>query len=267
MSSISNVQPSWLEWVNRNALPKQRYSPGPRMEPTRWQKAGPMSRQQWVNFYKWVETNGGVNYQRSIEKPKRKSRTFIPGVFFCVEPKEKERQEKKKRLQEKFDDLSVPRYKRDKFIAPPPKPFPFRPQIDYRRPQKKPERGRPWPMPIVPCCFQHEDVKAAFWANLRFPISRNALRAKPTQKIIELAQPRVYPPKPHCPIPIDWENMPRKRTKMTLNQWRMHLSRLEYLARPNRRVLAELEICRCCRCKNRMLSQRTDSMYSNSVGY
>lgn len=250
MSSSSNTRPSWKEWVDRNSQPKQRYIYPTRFPPTRWQKAGPMSRDQWVKFYKWLETNGERNPQNKQARPKpipKENRQLIPGVFFCVENQIKEEREKRHQLQTKLESLSQPKLRTEKFVKPAPRPFAYRPQLSYHGPPR-PEVGRPIKKPPVPCCFQHEDVEAAFWANIRFPVSKKALRAHPTQKIIELAQPRTYPPKQHCKIPVKKEDQPRKRKKMSSKQWRQHLARLEFLSRPNPRVLAELPCCRCPKC-------------------
>ncbi|KAM8704258.1 hypothetical protein ACLKA7_008802 [Drosophila subpalustris] len=256
MSSSSSItRPSWKDWVERNAKPKLRYiNPNKaHSQPTRWQKAGPMTRDQWVNFYKWLEEKGETNHQNSQTKPKFKTRPeegrrqLIPGVFFCVENHKREKREKQRQLQAKLEALSVPRVTREKFVAPPARIFTYRPQLSYRDPPRL-EVGRPSKKPPVPCCFQHDDLEAEFWANIRFPISKRALRAKPTQKLIELAKPRVYPPKPHCPIPQNMDDQPRKRTKMTAKQWQQHLARLKYLSRPNPRVLAELALCDCGVC-------------------
>ncbi|XP_034486008.1 uncharacterized protein LOC117790622 [Drosophila innubila] len=256
MSLSSITRPSWKDWVERNAQPKQRYIIPSRSKPTRWQKPGPMTRDQWVSFYKWLEARGGTNHQNAqpttrLEpnpSPNRQERRqVIPGVFFCVNSQMKDKREKRRQLQAKVEKLSQPRIIREKFVAPPIVPFAYRPQLSYRDPPR-PEIGRPVPKPPVPCCFQHEDIEAAFWANIRFPVSKKALRAKTTQKMYELAQPKSYPPKPHCPIPKNTNDQPRKRKKMSRKQWRQHLARIDYLSMPNPRVLAELPSCDCRNC-------------------
>ncbi|ALC46984.1 CG31245, partial [Drosophila busckii] len=228
MNSMRSSVPRWLDWVVRNSKPKPDYSAPPKPEPTRWQQPGPKSREQWINFYKWIANSAA---------PKRTAtRTEAPAIFIAVAaaPKLADMQ-----LPSAAERLSQPRMPRGKYIAPVKPPHPFRPQIN-RHIIPRPERSRPAKQPVVPCCFQHVDIEAEFWKTIRFPVSKAARSYKPTAKLIELAQPRSYPPKPHCPLPPAADLSPPKRSKMTREQWRNHLCRLHYLALPSQRVLAEL---------------------------
>lgn len=139
-----------------------------------------------------------------------------------------------------FQRLSQPKWQREKYVPPAKEVFPYRPHIRGRCPPL-PEKGRPSRKPKVPCCFQHKDLEIEFWSNIRFPVSRKALCAQPKKAIITLSKPREYPPPQHCPIPDrpDCDCIPR-RNKMTPMQWRLHRQRLEFLAKPPPRVLAEL---------------------------
>ncbi|KRF83687.1 uncharacterized protein [Drosophila virilis] len=244
---------SWEKWVERNAKPKIKFSvPQLPQPPTRWQKPGPMDRQQWIDFHKWAKVNACPLQQR----PKRKSRSapeptpnlkpdrsipISPLVFICVASELQAERDRKRELKEKIEILSQPKYKREKYLPPPKREHPYRPQLPYR-PPPKPERGRPTEKPKVPCCFQHEELKINFWSNLRFKISPQALKAKPSKKVVELARPRTYPPKLHCPLPANKDEKIPKRKKMSAKQWKDHLMRLDFLSQPNPRVLADLAL-------------------------
>ncbi|XP_041565002.1 uncharacterized protein LOC108135789 isoform X2 [Drosophila elegans] len=142
-------------------------------------------------------------------------------------------------LKENQQRLSRPRWQREKYVPRPPEEFPYRPHITGRS-TPRPERGRPVKKPTVPCCFQHEDLEAEFWANMRFPVSRKALRACASKKICELSKPRQFPRKTHCLVP---EDQSARRRKMSPRQWRHHLERLEFLCKPNQPVLAKIMCC------------------------
>ncbi|XP_017103310.2 uncharacterized protein [Drosophila bipectinata] len=239
MADPRSVRSSQREWCERNSKPKPPfYTPFTRPNPTRWQKPGPMGRDDWANFHKQYQgssriemarqqAGGRVNSNRTVYK--KASEPPARGNDSC----------------NVFERLSQPRWQRKKHVPPKKEVFPYRPHIMGRHPPQ-PEKGRPVRKPKVPCCFQHKDLEIEFWSNIRFPISRKALLAVPRQSILALSKPREYPPPQHCPIPLRPDDMfvPR-RNKMTAHQWRLHRQRLEFLAKPNARVLAALGGCHC----------------------
>ncbi|XP_064549234.1 uncharacterized protein LOC135435907 [Drosophila montana] len=243
----------WEEWAERNAKPKLKYSvPNMPQPPTRWQKPGPMDRQEWIDFHKWAKVNARpLQHQpepKSAAAPTPmpnpipdRSTPISPLVFICVASELQAERDRKSEIQENLVNLSQPKYRREKYSAPPKREHAYRPQLS-NRPPAKPERGRPTEKPKVPCCFQHEELKINFWSNMRFKISRNALKAKPSKKCAELAKPRTYPPKLHCPLPPNTDEQIPKRKKMSAKRWREHLMRLEFLSLPNPRVLADLDL-------------------------
>ncbi|XP_017036008.1 uncharacterized protein [Drosophila kikkawai] len=195
--------------------------------PTRWQKPGPMGRNEWANFHSRYQTN--VTSAAGTKVSDERLSTLVSGFSLSSEDHDSHMANLRR--------LSTPRWQRSKYIAPPKEVFTFRPRMT-ERPCPCPERGRPAKKPKVPCCFQHEDLEAEFWANIRFPVSQRALRAFPTMKTCRLAQPR----KKISPYILFEEEVPCRR-KMSPRQWRCHLQRLEYLSKPNFRVLAELRRC------------------------
>ncbi|XP_017060745.1 uncharacterized protein LOC108101067 [Drosophila ficusphila] len=237
MSARKRLRASTQEWCDRNSKPKSpRLTPRVRPEPTRWQKPGPMDRNDWANFHSryQIEAAAAVENVLRMEGGIQKKCGKV-----C---KEKKTSEDIESLKENEQRLSMPRWQRKKYIPPPPEEYPYRPRITGK-PVQCPERGRPVKRTAVPHCFQHIELEIEFWANLRFPVSQNALRASPKKKILELSRPRKCPPKPHCPGPNNSEDQMPRRRKMSPRQWRLHLQRLEFLSRPNQRVLAELLCC------------------------
>ncbi|EDX12345.1 uncharacterized protein LOC6727462 [Drosophila simulans] len=234
MTATQKLRASTMKWCDRNSRPKSSIpTPAVRPEPTRWQKPGPMSRNEWANFYKTYQVDTMVHNERlQGGKQKRDSKPIVekPSVAEVIP------------LRENPYRLSMPRWQRQKYIPPPPEQFPYRPQIIGQSAPPRPEHGRPVQRPVVPCCFQHVDLENEFWSNLRFPVSRKALTARPSKKIYELARPRQYPQKCHCSVPNNEEEVPKRR-KMSPREWRHHLQRLEFLSKPNPRVLADLLCC------------------------
>uniref|UniRef100_A0A6P4FJB8 Uncharacterized protein LOC108052672 n=1 Tax=Drosophila rhopaloa TaxID=1041015 RepID=A0A6P4FJB8_DRORH len=230
MPPAKRLRASTREWCDRNSRPKSPIlTSAVQPEPTRWQKPGPMGRNDWANFHSryQVEVTTLRNEIERLQGGKQKKSS-------------KPTSEDDNYLRENQQRLSRPRWQREKYITPPPEQFSYRPHLTGRS-TPRPEHGRPVKKPTVPCCFQHEDLETEFWANMRFPVSRKALRACPSKKICELSQPRQFPRKAHCSMA---EDQIVRRRKMTPRQWRLHLQRLEFLSKPNPRVLADL-IC-CC---------------------
>ncbi|KRF99891.1 uncharacterized protein Dwil_GK28195 [Drosophila willistoni] len=231
------------DWLERNSRPKPIFRSPCAPEPTRWQKPGPMNRDEWVNFYKWCLVNAVPQFP--AQNPGQSYNRLSSGYGKSFNSTKNEK--RKKHLEEVASALSQPRWQRNKYHAPPKPEFPYRPNLGYYK-APKPERGRPVEKPKVPCCFQHDDIKAEFWSTIRFPVSKRAQHAVPSRKICELSRPRTA--KPHCPFPEIRNDKPPRRTKMSSRQWRAHLQRLDYLAKPSPRALAELACnCRiCCDC-------------------
>ncbi|XP_017968816.1 uncharacterized protein LOC108660066 [Drosophila navojoa] len=265
----------WQQWVDRNAKPKNTFvAPSVRLPPTRWQKPGPMNREQWIHFYKWAKKNArpppahrAELAQRQMQAPTQIQQPklspfdpYSPLIYMYIASEMHANRQKEKSLQQHFETLSQPKHKRKKYVKPPKREYPYRPQL-CNRPPPRPERGRPVAKPKVPCCFQHENLRLDFWSKIDYKISPNALRAKASKKVVELAKPRTYPPKPHCPLPAKPEEPVPKRTKMSARQWREHRIRLNSLSLPNPRVLEELSnrcncphfqcICKLCGCMMR----------------
>lgn len=235
MSIRQGSQERWNEWVERNAQPKNRYIVPSKSKPTRWQKPGPMSREDWEYFHKWIL---GQYYPPRVQKPSKPITNKlpaimepIPGVFICQLSRDLGDNQAHK---EAIIKLSKPRNPRRKYVAPPKDNFTYRPWIGDRPPPRL-ERGRPRKKPKIPLWFQHDKLEIDFWSKLRFPVSRGAKRAVASKRCINLSLPR-------CCIAKPIERPPPKRQKMSSRQWREHQRRLSYLSLPNPRVLAEL----CC---------------------
>ncbi|XP_017085016.2 uncharacterized protein LOC108117211 [Drosophila eugracilis] len=238
MPAVKRLRASTKEWCERNSKPKSlNLTPVARPEPTRWQRPGPMGRNEWANFHS--------SYQKNVELHKALRLLGGKQKEARKEKVKKLTTEEVKTLRENQDRLTIPKWQRKKHIHPPPKQFPYRPQLSGRK-KPSPEPGRPVKKPFVPCCFQHEDLETDFWAKIRFPISRRALTATPSRKICELAEPRQFPPKTHCSWPNSYENHKPKSQKMSPRQWRIHLQRLEFLSKPKPRILPPRMVC-CCR--------------------
>ncbi|XP_070853158.1 uncharacterized protein [Drosophila suzukii] len=237
MKTAIRLRASTQEWCDRNSKPKSPVvTPLVRPEPTRWQKPGPMGRNEWANFHSSYQVDAMASAAL------RKEQRLIGGK---QNSDSKPTSEDDDFLRENQQRLSMPRWQRRKYIPPKPEEFSYRPHLNGRR-TPRPERGRPVKKPSVPCCFQHVDLENEFWANMRFPISRKALVACPSKKICELSRPRQIPQKPHCSVPMNFDDQMPKRRKMSPRQWRHHLQRLEFLSKPNPRVMAELFCCCCC---------------------
>ncbi|XP_020814046.1 uncharacterized protein LOC110188620 [Drosophila serrata] len=194
---------------------------------TRWQKPGPMSRNEWAIFHSRYQENA-ASAAKAEASEDRLSNRMSGGSVASQSTVARE---------EHIWRLSRPRWERSKYIPPPKEVFTYRPKTNGR-PYPCPERGRPTKKPKVPCCFQHEDIEAEFWANLRFPVSRKALEALPSKKTCKLSRPREI-----CWEPPRFEGEIYCRRKMSPRQWRCHLERLQYLSLPNFRVLAEMGPC------------------------
>ncbi|XP_030374878.1 uncharacterized protein LOC115624358 isoform X2 [Scaptodrosophila lebanonensis] len=190
-----------------------------------------MRRQDWIKFYKWAMVNA---------QP----------VEFVLPPEEHHSERPRAQCSEEtlvkptsLATLSTPRWPRQKVEPSCPQDYPYRPVQSAKnlRP-RRPEPTRPVCKPVVPCCFQHEELEADFWSELRFPVSKRAQHATASKRIVKLAKPKQYPTKPlheQC-IPKKEEVKMPKRKRMNSRQWRDHQQRLQYLSKPNARVLAEL---------------------------
>ncbi|XP_023166090.2 uncharacterized protein LOC111596209 [Drosophila hydei] len=239
----------WQQWVDVNARPKNMHvAPSIRQPPTRWQKPGPMDRQQWINFHRWAERNARPAPPQKAPKPKpmptqrqltqEHLQPHSPLLYMYIASKMHANRHRQEESHDFIANLSQPKVRRKKHVNPPKREYPYRPQLCNRAPPR-PEPGRPVEKPKVPCCFQHEILKINFWSNIDFKISTNALKAKASKKIVELAKPRTYPRKLHCPLPEKPIDRILKR-KMSAKQWRDHQMRLKALSQPNARILDEL---------------------------
>nr|XP_044250037.1 uncharacterized protein LOC108056037 [Drosophila takahashii] len=235
MPTAKRLRASTQEWCDRNSKPKApKITPVVRPEPTRWQKSGPMGRNEWANFHSSYQVDAMASAALRNEKRLKGGRQ--------IQGSNPSSEEDDNFLRENTQRLSMPRWQRKKHNPSPPEKFAYRPRLTGRR-TPRPESGRPVEKPAVPCCFQHVDLENEFWANMRFPISRKALIACPSKKICELSRPRKFR-RLHCKVPTKSDDQIPKRRKMSPRQWRLHLQRLEFLSKPNPRVLAGL-IC-CC---------------------
>ncbi|EDV48498.1 uncharacterized protein LOC6554030 [Drosophila erecta] len=234
MTAPQKLRASTMEWCNRNSRPKPSIpTPAVRPEATRWQKPGPMGRNEWANFHKTYQADAMAhNLRLQGGKQKEDSKQIVDKPSLAEVTC----------LRENRNRLSAPRWQRQKYIPPPPEQFPYRPQI-IGQSVPRPEHGRPVERPAVPCCFQHVELENDFWASLRFPVSRKALTARPSKKIYELSRPRQFPLACHCSMYSNYEDQVPRRRKMSPRQWRLHLQRLEFLSKPNPRVLADLMCC------------------------
>lgn len=240
-------RPRWVQFIDRNANPKNHFFPRPPRELTRWQKRGPMSRKDWARFYHWASENAvprpdavTLLANKDARRAKRLQKLKKPEIL----PR-KTRNHRKvvivdKRLSEVFKHLgklSAPKTPRKKYERPEIN-YPYAPLINSKGSPKK-DPGRPFPLPIVPERFYHQELEIDWWSQLRFQISRSALKHKPTLKEILMSKPRVSPPLvSHCPVPEPIPEIIPKRQRMTYKQWKEHLRRLEYLSKPNNGFLS-----------------------------
>ncbi|XP_046804334.1 uncharacterized protein LOC124419353 [Lucilia cuprina] len=206
-------------WIQKNCQPKFRQYPRPLPSFSRWAKRGPMTRSDWVKFYKWADLKAEA---KQLPKPPE-------------EPKKKRKKRFKITLEDLLEDiekLSAPKMPREKYQFPQPINYPYAPKIHWNEPAKR-DPGRPFPTPKVPFDFQHIELEIDFWSKLRFPVRPEALRYTPSKNILNLSQPRITPPlEPHCPIPPKPLEYVEPRKRMTRSQWKEHQKRLAYLAMP-----------------------------------
>ncbi|XP_037959044.1 uncharacterized protein LOC119688436 [Teleopsis dalmanni] len=225
------------EWIERNCQPKRWYYPQEKREITKWQKSGPMGRNDWVRFYKWASKNA---VPRELPEPKKEPAT--------ADTKQTKKKSDNKTM-EHLNKLSKPKNPREKYKFPEKKVFSYSPKTNTKNSARK-EPRRPFEKPKVPEQFYHIDNETEFWSTLRFPVAYNARNYKATPHMKELAQPRI--PNTyniHCPLSgRKCEEIP-VRKKMSKRQWIEHMHRLEYLAKPN--IRNDFESCICldpCRC-------------------
>lgn len=215
--------PSWVEWVERNSKPRERKRRREERIPTIWQKKGPMKKKDWKKFYSWAAKRAAPQ-QRTFKKEKR-----------LDQPAGKAGEKLDwLDLEDKLIELAKPRLVKKKHQFHDDE-SPYNPVITWGQPAYR-DKGRPFQPPYVPCCFQHDDMEAEFWSQLRFPVRKQALRGHATLRIINLAKPRTLPLIPHCPIPprtlAPLDVPPPKRKKFTPQGWRFHQIRLLYLSQP-----------------------------------
>ncbi|XP_020814045.1 uncharacterized protein LOC110188619 [Drosophila serrata] len=228
----SSFQPTWLEWVERNAKPiKRRINREPRIV-TRWKKQGPMKNSDWRRFYVWAATKSLPKELPEVEvEPIPCPEKYLP----CAKPP---RQIDPEDLEERIAELATPLER--KMTPKHEYDYPvnaYSPVIVWGQPAHH-DKGRPFEPPKVPCCFANSDVEGEFWANLRFPIRPAALKAKISPRILSLSKPKVTPQfPPHCYHPEHVYDIldvkpPMKRKKFTPQGWRLHQIRLLYLSQP-----------------------------------
>jgi len=223
-------EPSWVAWVEKNSKPIKRCRPKEERIITRWQKPGPMNKKQWRQFFEWALQKAMPKEPKLMEIPVPCDEKILP----CARPK---RQMEMEVLLEKMVKLSTPLPRK---ITPKRQyvreVFPYSPVIVWGKPAHH-DKGRPFRGPFMPCCFPNKDIEDDYWANLRFPVRPEALKARPTARILSLSKPHIKPPNPpHCPIPertlAPLEVPPPKRKKFTPRGWRLHQIRLIYLSKP-----------------------------------
>ncbi|XP_065355034.1 uncharacterized protein LOC135949414 [Calliphora vicina] len=209
-------------WLQKNSQPKVRQITRSLPSFCRWAKRGPMTRTDWVKFYKWADLRAEA---KQLPKPQA-----TPG-----DEKKKRKRALKITLENLLEDiekLALPKLPREKYQYPDPIKYPYSPRINRNKPAKH-DSGRPFPTPKVPFDFQHIELEIDFWSKLRFPIRPSALKYTPSENILNLAQPRITPPlEPHCPIPEKPLEYVEPRKRMNRRQLREHQKRLAYLSRP-----------------------------------
>ncbi|XP_020814044.1 uncharacterized protein LOC110188618 [Drosophila serrata] len=231
--------PSWELWCERNSKPVKRPRPHYSHCPTRWQKAGPMTKKEWKNFYGWA-LERALPRERELPKPEKEP---CPAEYMpCGRPK---RHLDKDQMEERMMKLATPRKITEKYKKPDNSPA-YSPMISWGvMPHRDP--GRPFKPPRVPCCFPNDEIEAEFWSQLRFRVRRAALLGQASPRLMNLSKPRIYPT-PRRPIgPLDIEPPPRK--KFTRKGWQQHQLRLLYLSQPVSRTAAEFYFytgCLCC---------------------
>ncbi|XP_033245828.1 uncharacterized protein LOC108155316 [Drosophila miranda] len=219
--------PSWVEWVERNSKPLVRKRHREERILTKWQKKGPMKKKDWKKFYHWATTKAAPQ-ERTFKEEENLYQAGGGKAGGSMDWMD---------LDEKLVELAKPRIvnKKHQFHDD---DSPYNPVITVGQPPHR-DRGRPFQPPSVPCCFQHNEVEADFWSQLRFPVRKEALKGQASPRIIDLARPRTLPPTPHCPIPpktpAPLDVPPPKRKKFTPQGWRLHQIRLTYLSQPMNR--------------------------------
>ncbi|SPP83766.1 uncharacterized protein LOC117586530 [Drosophila guanche] len=222
--------PSWVEWVERNSKPLVRKRHQEERKLTKWQKKGPMKQKDWKKFFHWAEKRA-MPQERKFKEEEQQQQLFHQASGRAAGSLDVYDQA------DKLEELARPRIVNKKHQFHDNEPT-YSPVIVLGQPPHR-DKGRPFQPPYVPCCFQHDDVEANFWSQLRFPIRKEALRTSATPRIISLAKPRTLPVHPHCPIPprsLDPLDVPPpKRKKFTAQGWRLHQIRLIYLSKPMNR--------------------------------
>ncbi|XP_055921987.1 uncharacterized protein LOC129953164 [Eupeodes corollae] len=201
------------QWVEKNAKRKNYESPEPHPMPTRFRKPGPMTQNDWQRFNNWVK-------ERQTKKFSNKD--IVNGPI--------KKQPLPKRSQKRMNELANPRQKREKFDLSTSQLNTSSPITNFARNQMNDavKNGSSLESLIIPKWWFHEESEMNFWRNMRFSVSRKALKYKISDRIENLAKPREFPIKPHCYVPE-----PFKRVRMTSEQWNKHKKRLEYLSDSN----------------------------------
>ncbi|EDW49480.1 uncharacterized protein LOC6619083 [Drosophila sechellia] len=229
--SVVKPPPSWVEWCERNAKPIERRLIQERRYLTRWQIPGPMKKAQWREFYEWAASRA---MPKELPVPVKQP---IPCVAKFLPCARKPRAIDPDEFQEKVAKLATPLERKmtpkHQYIYP---IQPYSPIIVWGQPPLH-DKGRPFKPPNKPCCFFNADIEDKWWAELRFPIRKAALKARITPRILSLSKPKITPQfPPHCYHPehiYDVLNVkPPRRKKFTPQGWRLHQIRLLYLSKP-----------------------------------
>ncbi|XP_055847738.1 uncharacterized protein LOC129913207 [Episyrphus balteatus] len=209
---IVNHKPRWKQWVDANAKPKVLTIHKASPMPTRFRKPGPMREEDWERFHKWIN--------QSMTKK------CLPNDQAT---KSRKKRSQRKPLQERLNELALPKNKCEKYNSSSPHVYTFKPITNSSRKtvihSSKCVR--------VPKWWNHEESEMSFWRDMRFPISYRAFQYQISNRIEDLAKPKKFPIKPHCPVPEPPVFEPIERVQMTKQQWKEHLRRLEYLSDSN----------------------------------
>lgn len=193
VDSVSKPPPSWVEWCERNAQPIQRrLYREPRML-TRWQIPGPMGKGDWAYFYEWAATRAMPKVLPEVEVPPPPcDEKYLPCARKPREIDPEELEEKMAKLAQPLERKMTPKHKYHHPVNA------YSPVIVWGQPPHH-DKGRPFEPPKMPCCFPNADIEDKFWAELRFPIRKAALKAKITPRILSLSKPKKTPQfPPHC---------------------------------------------------------------------
>ncbi|XP_052834625.1 uncharacterized protein LOC128251615 [Drosophila gunungcola] len=229
--SVVTPPPSYVEWCERNSKPIVRRLYREKRYLTRWQIPGPMKKAAWKEFYEWAASRA---MPKELPTPVREPIPCFPKYLPCGR---KPRVIDPEVFQEKVAKLATPLERKmtpkHQYIYP---EHPYSPIIVWGQPPLH-DKGRPFKPPQKPCCFFNADIEDKWWAELRFPIRKAALKARITPRILSLSKPKITPQfPPHCYHPDHIYDVltvkPPPRRKFTPQGWRLHQIRLLYLSKP-----------------------------------